>query len=527
MQIGRIEDLSEPQSFSQADMSSVSFGLQASATQSRQLLDLGSNGAERFVPIIFGAALAANDGVYELLEVAVEADPNLEAAGLRLVSVSARCENQGRQVANSQLLVRGDNRNRTAAVGVTGPLYRVAIPDVASTITSFNAGPAGFEVAASTLPTLRGDVRRLVDLTKVKAGVTVASTANITLSGTQTVDGVSVSVNDTRVLVKNQTTKSQNGIYLKKAGAWSRATDADGGGELSFAQVGVASGTANGGTTWFVARLVTIGTTAYDWQQYPAFGLRESDRGGPVSITYSVPLANWFGGACTISQGGTVVTGSRLAATGTVTIDNGLIRLVNHDFAMASGSPLAYGIAYNVLALNSIAFAYGSPSILANTPDFVSVRYRFRETSGSLAGSVDYGLVRGSRTLTAAVSYNTATIGSVQVLEDPADPASDGFLASTAPTSATGAGYTASDPHLKYAPANDANGNRVGLSYAGEIGEPLGAGLYTTATAEAAQLFGIHAVVGGGATLTGNDQLFGMDRAWFAMVAQQTSAGVV
>jgi hypothetical protein len=296
---------------------------------------------------------------------------------------------------------------------------------------------------------------------------------------------------------------------------------------LDYAQVGVASGTVNGGTTWFQPNSITIGTTAYDWQQAPAFGLRESDRGGPVSISYQLPLANWYGGACTITQGGTVVTGTRLAATGAVTIDNGLVRLVNHDFAMASGSPLAYGIDYTVRALNSTAFAYGSPSILANTPDFVAVRYRFRETSGSLAGSVDYGLVRGSRTLTAAVSYNTAIIGSVHVLEDPADPSSDGFLASTAPTSATGGGYTASDPHLKYSPANDTDGNRVGLSYAGEIGEPLGAGVYTTATAEAAQLFGIHAVVGGGTTLTGDDQLFGMDRAWFAMIAQQTSAGVV
>ncbi len=216
MQIGRITGLAEPQGFSQPDMSTVSFGLLASATEAKQLLDLGSNGAERFVPIIFGTALAANDGVYELLEVGVDGDPNLEAAGLRQVSVSARCENQGRQVANSQLLVRGDNRNRTADVGVTGPLYRAAIPDVASTIISFNPGPAGFDVAASTLPTLRGDVRRLTDSTQVKEGVTVASTANITLSGTQTVDGVSVSANGTRVLVKNQTTKIAE-RYLHKA----------------------------------------------------------------------------------------------------------------------------------------------------------------------------------------------------------------------------------------------------------------------------------------------------------------------
>ncbi|NDD85356.1 hypothetical protein EBZ38_13925, partial [bacterium] len=41
----------------------------------------------------------------------------------------------------------------------------------------------------------------------VKASVRVATTANITLSGTQTIDGVSVIAGD-RVLVKNQSTAS-------------------------------------------------------------------------------------------------------------------------------------------------------------------------------------------------------------------------------------------------------------------------------------------------------------------------------
>ena len=61
--------------------------------------------------------------------------------------------------------------------------------------------------------------------------------------------------------------------------------------------------------------------------------------------------------------------------------------------------------------------------------------------------------------------------------------------------------------------------------HAGEIDDPVG--IYTSATQQLAHLFGIHAIVGRGATLTGDDQLFGMDRAWFAMIAQQTSAGVL
>lgn len=59
----------------------------------------------------------------------------------------------------------------------------------------------------------------------LKKSVVVATTANITLSGTQTIDGVGVIALD-RVLVKNQTTASENGIYDVAAGAWARSSDA-------------------------------------------------------------------------------------------------------------------------------------------------------------------------------------------------------------------------------------------------------------------------------------------------------------
>src|SRR6478736_6645284 len=54
-----------------------------------------------------------------------------------------------------------------------------------------------------------------------KDSVRAATTANITLSGTQTIDGVALSAAD-RVLVKNQTNAAQNGIWVVASGAWSR-----------------------------------------------------------------------------------------------------------------------------------------------------------------------------------------------------------------------------------------------------------------------------------------------------------------
>ena len=59
-----------------------------------------------------------------------------------------------------------------------------------------------------------------------KQSVRVATTANITLTNTKTVDGVLLIVGD-RVLVKDQTTQSANGIYIVATGAWTRATDAN------------------------------------------------------------------------------------------------------------------------------------------------------------------------------------------------------------------------------------------------------------------------------------------------------------
>ena len=78
----------------------------------------------------------------------------------------------------------------------------------------------------------------------IKEAVKVATTANITLSGTQTIDGVAVSA-DERVLVKNQSTATENGLYLCKASTWSRTDDLAAGDDASSVFVFVDQGTVN------------------------------------------------------------------------------------------------------------------------------------------------------------------------------------------------------------------------------------------------------------------------------------------
>lgn len=82
----------------------------------------------------------------------------------------------------------------------------------------------------------------------IKAPCRVATTASITLSGEQTIDGVAVVAGD-RVLVKNQSTNTQNGVYVASTSAWTRDLDFNGindvvKGTLIFVQAGTVN--ANG-----------------------------------------------------------------------------------------------------------------------------------------------------------------------------------------------------------------------------------------------------------------------------------------
>jgi hypothetical protein len=106
-----------------------------------------------------------------------------------------------------------------------------------------------------------------------KASCRAATTANITLSGTQTIDAVAVTAGQ-RVLVKDQSTASQNGIYLADAGPWTRAPDADTWDELVHAFTFIEGGTANGnnGFVCTVAPGGTLGVTAVTWVQFSGAG---------------------------------------------------------------------------------------------------------------------------------------------------------------------------------------------------------------------------------------------------------------
>lgn len=106
---------------------------------------------------------------------------------------------------------------------------------------------------------------------KWKTACRVATTGNINLSSApSSIDGVTLQLND-RVLVKDQTTSSQNGIYVfnGSGNAMTRALDANTADEISFAVVTVSEGTTNAKTTWAnFSKINTLGTDPITFESF-------------------------------------------------------------------------------------------------------------------------------------------------------------------------------------------------------------------------------------------------------------------
>lgn len=134
----------------------------------------------------------------------------------------------------------------------------------------------------------------------VKAPCRVATTGNISLSGLQTIDGVALSLWD-RVLVKDQVSLRDNGIYLANSGAWSRALDFDGTRDAvggTFLKVN--SGSLNADSYWSVEGDGPINIGTDDVVISPSSG----------NITLQAALA---------SSTGSSLVGFQQAGTGAVT----------------------------------------------------------------------------------------------------------------------------------------------------------------------------------------------------------------
>jgi hypothetical protein len=138
----------------------------------------------------------------------------------------------------------------------------------------------GAKATGLPTPTLSSDaatkayVDSLVEGLSWKDSCRVATTAGITLSnpGTSTFDGVTLTSGD-RVLVKDQSTPAENGIYVFNGSStpMTRALDASTFNELEAAVVLVDEGSTNAGTNWRQTQVNgVIGTNNVAWTAFIA-----------------------------------------------------------------------------------------------------------------------------------------------------------------------------------------------------------------------------------------------------------------
>lgn len=139
-----------------------------------------------------------------------------------------------------------------------------------------------------------------------RRSVKVASTANVNLAAnlnSTVIDGVTVTSGD-RVLLKNQSTASQNGIYVigSGAGATVRATDYESGGAAST-QITVQQGTTQADTAWICTNDTgtdVIGTDNLSYTQFGGFSANQLIDHSTVSINAGQGLTG--GGDITTSR---------------------------------------------------------------------------------------------------------------------------------------------------------------------------------------------------------------------------------
>jgi hypothetical protein len=182
--------------------------------------------------------------------------------------------------------------NPLARANHTGTQLSTTISDLAATVKAYrldefaaptsNISMGGQRITSVSDPSSASDVatKNYVDAAvdsaaagiDSKPSVRAIATSNITLSGTQTIDGVAL-VADNRVLVAGQTTASQNGVYNVSAGSWTRASDANNTGEITPGAFWfVEEGTTYGKTQWRCnnAGTITIGSTSITIVQFGA-----------------------------------------------------------------------------------------------------------------------------------------------------------------------------------------------------------------------------------------------------------------
>ena len=268
--------------------------------------------------------------------------------------------------ANANIAITLDtvNSNIGAFTKVTINAKGLATAGAQASLTDLSAPTASFGFGNQLLTNLADPVSDQDAATKfyvdsvaqgldVKASVKAATSANITLSGAQTIDGVSVVAGD-RVLVKAQTAEADNGIYVASNTSWSRSADANTFAELVSAYTFVEEGSTYADTGWVctVNAGGTLGTTPITWSQFSGAGTYQAGTGltltgNTFSITNTAVTAASYGSAsktltATVNAQGqlTALADTNIAITASQVTDAGTMATQNAGSVAITGGSI-------------------------------------------------------------------------------------------------------------------------------------------------------------------------------------------
>jgi len=345
-------------------------------------------------------------------------------------------------------------------IGVT-PSYKL---DVSGTghftgSVTFDTVPSSLQDATSANHLVR--YSQWISSTTVKylpTAVKTVSLTNITLSGTQTINGVALVAGD-RILVTGQTAGAENGVWVVAAGAWSRATDSDTDSELRGYIINISGGTyagykyinTNGST-------ITVGTTAITYSEFS--NVSEID---PVFVSWrdSTRTANTFWAAPNGSNG--VATWRSLVAADVPTLNQnttGSAATLTTSRNIAISGDLTWNVDFNgsanVTAVGTLATVNSNvgtfAGITVNGKGLVTAATALTTLSG-------YGITDAQSTLVSGT--NIKTVGTQSLLGS-----GDVTLASLNYWTKTGSNVSYVGGNV-YAPYFESNGAIVALASTG------------------------------------------------------------
>lgn len=259
-----------------------------------------------------------------------------------------------------------------------------------------------------------------------KQSVITASTADIDLTtgGLLTIDGVTVADGD-RVLVKDQTSVPQNGIYIAHTGSWTRSPDMDATtpiNEINGAATFIEQGTTQADTAWVqTADVQTLGTDPVIWTQFAGLGSYTAGNGltltgNQFSLTSPVSIANGGTNLSTIPANGELLIGNGTdytlagltAGTGiSITPGPGSITIA----ATASGVTSVTGTANEITAAPTTGAVVLSLPTTLIVPGSLEVTTTFQVDTFT-PNSALYATTGGQVVSTAALTDGQVLIGS-------------------------------------------------------------------------------------------------------------------